>query len=73
MTSDLLDLSSYKPDYSAAKSGVSWESNRVQSMTLLRVRYYNGDTLLKTDSTQRKVIDNSDGGGTDTPPVAPTP
>ena len=32
-------LANYNPDVSAAKSGVSWESNFVTSMTLVQVRY----------------------------------
>ncbi len=55
MPSTLSDLSAYKPDYSVSKSGVSWQSNRVTSMTLLRVRYYNGRQLISTDSTSRTV------------------
>lgn len=55
MASTLSDLSAYKPDYSLANSGVSWQSNRVASMTLLRVRYYSGGRLISTDSTERTV------------------
>ena len=55
MPSTLSDLSAYKPDYSVSKSGVSWQSNRVTSMTLLQVRYYNGRQLISTDSTSRTV------------------
>jgi hypothetical protein len=50
------DLGAYKPDYSVAKSGVSWQSNRVTSMTLLQVRYYSGGKLVATDSTPRSVV-----------------
>jgi hypothetical protein len=49
------DLSGYSPDTSAKKSGVTWESNRVTSMTLLRVRYYAGSVLVNTDSTSRTI------------------
>ena len=35
--------------------GASWQSNRVTSMTLLRVRYYSGGQLISTDSTPRTV------------------
>ena len=53
--STISDLSSYKPDYSVSKSGVSWQANRVISMTLLKVRYYSGGLLISTDSTPRNV------------------
>jgi hypothetical protein len=53
--SSLGDLSAYSPDYSVSKSGVSWQSNRVTSMTLLQVRYYSGGQLIWTDSSPRTV------------------
>lgn len=49
------DLGSYRPDDSVALSAAGWQANRVTSMTLLRVRYYQGSTLLSTDSTPRPV------------------
>jgi hypothetical protein len=55
MSSTVTDLSGYKPDYSVSKSGVSWQSNRVVSMTLLQVRYFSGGKLVSTDSTPRNV------------------
>jgi hypothetical protein len=55
LTSLLADLSAYGPDYSVSKSGVSWQSDRVTSMTLLQVRYYSQGQLLRTDSTPRTV------------------
>jgi hypothetical protein len=55
MPSTLADLGAYKPDYSVSKSGVSWQSNRVTSMALVRVRYYSGGQLISTDSTSRTV------------------
>jgi hypothetical protein len=55
MASTVADLGAYKPDYSVSKSGVSWQSNRVTSMTLLQVRYYQGGQLISTDSTPRTV------------------
>ncbi len=51
----LSDLGSYQPGYSLAKSGVSWQSNRVTSMALVQVRYYSGGKLISTDSTTRTV------------------
>ena len=55
VSSSLSDLSSYQPTYSVSKSGASWQSDRVTSMTLLRVRYYNNGQLISTDSTPRTV------------------
>jgi hypothetical protein len=55
ISSTLSDLGAYKPDYSVAKSGVSWQSNRVTSMTLVAVRYFSGGKLISTDSTPRPV------------------
>jgi hypothetical protein len=48
-------LSSYSPDDSATRSGVSWQSNRVTSLTLKQVRYYSAGVLVKTDTTPRTV------------------
>jgi hypothetical protein len=55
MPCTLSDLGSYKPDYSVSKSGVSWQKDRVGSMTLVQVRYYSGGQLISTDSTARPV------------------
>jgi hypothetical protein len=48
-------LASYSPNTSVANSGAGWQSNRVGSMTLVQVRYYNGTTLISTDTTSRSV------------------
>jgi hypothetical protein len=53
--SSVASLSGYSPDTSVAKSGVSFQSNRVTSMTLSQVRYYQGNTLLSTDTNPRSV------------------
>jgi hypothetical protein len=53
--SSLSGLSSYSPTNSVTKSGATYGANRVTSMTLLRVRYYQGSTLLSTDTTARQV------------------
>jgi hypothetical protein len=55
VSSSLTDLSAYKPDYSMSRSGVSWQSDRAASMTLLQVRYYSGGKLISTDTTPRTV------------------
>jgi hypothetical protein len=46
----LADLSAYDPNYSAKSSGVTWESNRVSSLTLVRVRYYSNGQLILTNN-----------------------
>jgi hypothetical protein len=51
-------LAGYDPDGSAATSGVGWESNFVDHLTLVRVRYYSGSQLLWTDTNPRSVVDN---------------
>jgi hypothetical protein len=54
-SSSLADLSGYQLTYSVAQSGVGFGPNLVTSMTLLQVRYYQGSTLLSTDTTARQV------------------
>ena len=48
-------FASYSPAVSVAKSGAGWQSNRVSSMTLLRVRYYSSGQLISTDNNARSV------------------
>jgi hypothetical protein len=48
-------LVNYSPDASANSSGPGFGSNRLTSMTLLCVRYYQGQTLVSTDTTPRSV------------------
>jgi len=48
------DLSAYHPLVSVRASGVGFGANRVQSLVLKRVRYYDGNgNLLGTDNTER--------------------
>jgi hypothetical protein len=54
----LSSLVDYNPDTSVAKSGVTFASGCVASMTLLQVRYYQGSTLLSTDNIARNVSIN---------------
>jgi hypothetical protein len=51
----LSDLGSYDPDDSVTLSAAGWQANRVTSMSLLRVRYYRGGVLIKTDDLPRAV------------------
>lgn len=57
------NLNSYHPDVSLKYSGAGWQSNRLKSMTLLRVRYYSGDNLVRTDQEPRTVVTSSDEDG----------
>jgi hypothetical protein len=53
--SSLADLSAYQPNYGVGKSGVTYGANRVTSMQIVQVRYYQGSTLLSTDTTVHPV------------------
>ena len=48
------DLTLYNPDISARNSGVGWQSNRVRSLRITEVRYYNNNQLIRTDSSPRE-------------------
>jgi hypothetical protein len=54
-SSSLADLSGYSPANSVAKAGATYGADRVTTMTLIQVRYYQGSTLLSTDTTARQV------------------
>ena len=49
------DLSNYDPTYSQQNSGVMFGPNRVDSFTLVQVRYYYDDGTVQTDLTPRLV------------------
>jgi len=53
--SQIDNMDKYDPGLSVSNSRPSFGMNRVASMTLLQVRYYQGQTLLATDSTARQV------------------
>lgn len=53
--SGLSDLGEYSPTYSTSKSGIGWQADHVDSMTLVSVRYFAGNTLVSTDSTEKVV------------------
>jgi hypothetical protein len=55
-STDRSDLSGYSADYSASRSGATWQSDHVTQMTLVQVRYYAGDQLIKTDTNPRNII-----------------
>ena len=54
-TSSTGDLSGYSPTNSVTKAGATYGADRVNTMTLLQVRYYQGSTLLSADTTARQV------------------
>lgn len=54
-TTTLADMSGYSPDTSVAKSGVTWEADRADSLTLVQVRYYSNGQLVSTDTNPRSV------------------
>lgn len=51
----LTDLNGYSPDFSVENSGIGFASNRVQSLTLKRVRYTLANGNVVTDNTPRVV------------------
>lgn len=56
ISSSLSNLNLYSPDVSKANSGVGFGAQRVQSLVLKRVRYYDGSgNLLLEDPTPRVV------------------
>jgi hypothetical protein len=52
----LTSLDGYRPAVTVERSGATWQSNRVDGMRLLRVRYYRGGNLVATDETARTLI-----------------
>jgi len=56
----LSNLNGYSPDFSASESRVDYGSNRVQTLKLVEVRYYDSEGLVSTDETDRVVHDNPD-------------
>jgi hypothetical protein len=48
LSTDLDSLVGYDPTETQRRSGVGWQPNRTAHLTLTRVRYYAGETLLQT-------------------------
>jgi hypothetical protein len=59
--STILDF--YSPDYSVQNSGVTFGANRVDTLTLVQIRYYYSDGSIVTDSNPRLVYSASAGVG----------
>jgi hypothetical protein len=56
ISTSLTNLAGYSPDFSASQSGIGYGSQRVQSLVLKKVRYYNAQgNLLLEDTTPRVV------------------
>ena len=55
----LASLNDYSPDVSAKESGVTYGSNRVNTMSITQVRYYGASGLLWVDETPRVVFELS--------------
>lgn len=60
-STSLPDLGSFNPDTSLQQSRVGYASHRVKKLARTAVRYYNGDTLLSTDSTEKIVHQYGEG------------
>lgn len=58
-TSGLSSLAAYTPVESIKNSGSGWQSNRVASMKLVRIRYYTASGLDHEDVTEKVVIPNA--------------
>ncbi len=56
-SANLAQLNQYTPETSAANSCVTFGANRVQSLTLKRVRYYGESGLLYVDNTERQACE----------------
>ena len=61
LTTTDLTLDNYTPDYSVRNSGITYGANRVDSLTLVRVRKYYLDGSVTTDSTPRVVYTQPSG------------
>jgi hypothetical protein len=57
--SSLTNLDSYSPEFSVQNSGIGFASNRVRSLTLVRVRYTLADGTVLTDDSPRVVHQSS--------------
>ena len=56
IASSLSDLNGYSPDLSKSQSGIGYGSQRVQTLKLNKIRYYDGlGNLLQEDTTPRVV------------------
>lgn len=57
---ELVDLSAYSSAKSVEFSRVGFAAHRVKSFSLNKVRYYSGDTLVRTESSSQSVFQSSD-------------
>lgn len=54
---NLAQLNEYDPETTVANSCVTFGANRVQSLSIKRIRYYGATGLLYTDTTERHVCE----------------
>jgi len=55
MNASMANLNTYNPDVSVANSGVSYAANRVQSLTLKRIRLHTSDGTVVEMATSRVI------------------
>lgn len=60
LDTSLTDLSAYDPAISAAESEVSYAGNRVQSLTITKVRYIHASGAVTTENVTRSVHQSND-------------
>lgn len=56
LNSSLTDLNLYSPNVSQSQSGIGFGSQRVQSLVLKKVRYYDGSNNLLLEDTTPRVV-----------------
>jgi hypothetical protein len=56
VATSLANLDGYRVSESVTNSGCGYQSNRVQGMSLKRVRYFVGDELVVTDETPKVLL-----------------
>ena len=57
-TANLADLNGYSTDVSATNAGITYGSNRIDSLIIKEVRYYGASGLISTDSNPRVIFGN---------------
>lgn len=52
------DLNGYSTDVSATNAGITYGSNRIDSLIITEVRYYGANGLISTDTNPRVIFEN---------------
>lgn len=55
---NVANLNGYSTDVSAANAGITYGSNRIDSLIITEVRYYGANGLISTDSNPRVIFGN---------------